>query len=123
MIRIVGIQRSARLEEEFILLQNQSSMRQNLRGHALMNESARMGDLAKGMFQVLTDDEMIGPGQFVLVRTGSGAGRWGTSRDGTKIYNTFLGLPRAVWGVDHGPVHILKVEHSYCERMTASMSV
>ena len=40
MIRIVGIQRAERPEEEFVLLQNQGGMRLNLRGHVILTDAA-----------------------------------------------------------------------------------
>lgn len=70
MIRIVGVQRASNPQKEFILLQNQGSLRLTLRGHLVASDQAiRNSDLAIGA-HAFSDDVAIGPGMYVLLHTG-----------------------------------------------------
>ena len=76
MIRIVGIQRSNHPSEEFVILQNQGSLRIQLRGHVLVSELAvATGSFSAGAF-IFSDDALIPAGMFVLLATGEGESRW-----------------------------------------------
>jgi hypothetical protein len=112
LIRIVGVQRSQNIGEEFVLLQNQGSMRQNLRGHLLLSETSYSGTPKQVLF---LDEIYVGPGQFVMVRSGSGDSGWKVSKDGTRMYCHFAQQSETQWG--QAGIHILHVQHSYCERV------
>lgn len=116
MLRIVGIQRSNNVLEEFILLQNHSSMRMKLRGHVLMSE-AYLSHYALNGILAFTDEELIHPGAFVLVHTGTGINRWAKTKQGALVYVCFAGSHQPLWNNAPGPIHILCTQHSYEERM------
>lgn len=116
MLRIVGIQRGEHPEREFVLLQNQGSMRVVLRGLMLLSESAlNRGDLKDEAF-VFRDTEVIPPGLFVLLSTGCGLPHWTRTKDGTNLFQTFMGRKATVWSRSEGPLHILSTHHSYVDR-------
>jgi hypothetical protein len=66
MLRIVGIQRSERVSEEFILLQNQCSMRLKLKGHVLMTENRVVAE-NEGFVHIFDQDELIHSGAFCSI--------------------------------------------------------
>ncbi|HRJ26737.1 MAG TPA: hypothetical protein PLO61_04400 [Fimbriimonadaceae bacterium] len=113
MLRIVGVQRSATVESEFVLLQNQSAMRIGIRGHALLSERDLLQ--ASGA-AVLNEDEIVPPSAYIMVRSGSGRNRWGKSKDGALVYHLFLGASRPLWPGESGALHLLHIQHSYSER-------
>lgn len=116
MLRIVGVQRSSQPEQEFILLQNQGSMRVVLRGLMLVHErSIETGDLAQGAF-VFRDTEVIPPGLFVMLSTGCGTPHWTRTKDGAHVFRTYIGSRSVAWSRSEGPIHILSPHHSYVER-------
>lgn len=123
MLRIVGVQRSESLSQEFVLLQNQGHMRIKLRGHILMSEDAIEGADLSNAAHVLKDDEYIPPGLFVLLSTGTGLPHWGKTKDGTYVYHTYMGLSRPFWNTHTGAIHILCPHHSYCERATEAFAM
>lgn len=112
MIRIVGLQRDLDPRKEFVLLQNQGSMRVCLKGHALLSESSS----EKPTFAVIREDACLMPGQYALIRTCSGTPRWDTKTDGYPVYYVYLGENESLWTEEYVPVHILAPQHSYCER-------
>lgn len=119
MIRIVGVQRSERANSEFVLLQNQGSLRINLRGHALISDSVLdSGDMWSAAF-VLGIDEVIRPGQYVVVYTGHGEARSTVNKEGVSVMYVYLGRSLPVWADQSAPIHILHTQHSYIERPTA----
>ena len=114
MVRIVGVQRSQDVTQEFVLLQNQGAMRVCLRGHAVVAESAHGVDCPHAAF-VLPDYIDLMPGQYALVRTGRGNPRWCHTEDGLHVYYTYLGRDVPVWSNQSGPFHLLAPQHSYIE--------
>lgn len=116
MLRIVGIQRSESSLEEFVLLQNHSSMRMRLRGHILMSE-AYLSHYALDSIYAFTDEEMIHPGAFVILHSGSGINRWAKTKQGSMVYMCYIGSREPLWCAQ-GPMHILSTQHTYEERST-----
>lgn len=116
MLRIVGIQRAEAPDREFVLLQNQGSMRACLRGLVLLSECAvNRGDFERGAF-VFRDEEHIPPGLYVLLTTGSGMPHWTRTKDGQYLYHAYMGRKSPVWSRLEGPLHLLSPNHSYVER-------
>jgi hypothetical protein len=117
MLRIVGVQRDMTPEKEFLLLQNQGSLRVVLKGHVVMAERAVLaGDLCR-FAHVFSEDESIHPGLYALLSTGSGLPHWGKTRDGSHVYHAYAGRQDSLWWSCDGPVHVLSPCHSYCERV------
>lgn len=117
MIRIVGIQKSERPEGEFVLMQNQGSMRVLLRGQTLLADSYLRGESQS--FHAFRDEVSIAPGQFVLLRSGHGPDGWITSKDGSYVYQSHIGSSETLWSRPCDALHILGIHHSYTERQTA----
>ena len=116
MIRIVGVQKSERADKEFILLQNQGSMRINLRGHCLIcDEAVGASDPSRGI-HVFADEEMVPAGMYVLLVSGGGEPRWARSRDGALIYYAYMNRAAPVWSRCEGTLHMLSPHHTYAER-------
>lgn len=116
MLRIVGIQRSDRVSEEFILLQNHCSMRLPLKGHILVSEK-RILSPDEGFIYVFPEEELIHPGAFVLLRCGYGDGRWGRTKQGTLVFTTYLNQKEFHWHHAGEKIHISSIQHSYEERV------
>lgn len=116
MLRIVGVQRSRNAEAEFLLLQNQGSLRVSLKGHVVLAERAvAKGDL--GAFaHVFSEDESIHPGLYALLSSGAGIPHWGKTKDGSHVYHAYAGRNEPLWADCEGPIHILSPSHTYCER-------
>ncbi len=123
MVRIVGIQRSPDPYCEFVLLQNQGSLRLSLRGHALLREDALESKDVDGLLHIFTDEVIIPPGVYILLHTGRGVPRWSRSRDGALVYVAFMERADSVWWGYHGPVHVLAPQHTYTERREALVAV
>lgn len=116
MLRIVGVQRTEIVEQEFLLLQNQGSLRVSLRGHVVMAERAIVrGDLFDAA-HVFTEDESIPAGLYVLLSTGSGRPHWGKTKDGAHVYHAYAGRMSPLWFDSEGPIYVLSPCHSYVER-------
>lgn len=121
MLRIVGVQRNAFAEQEFVLLQNQGSMRIALRGHVVLSECAvDSGDLG-GTAHAFRDDVTIPPGHYVILFSGSGVSRWARTKDGGQVYYTYMGRGDSVWQGSEGPLHVLNRVHTYAERREAQL--
>ena len=118
MLRIVGLQRNESAQREFVLLQNQGTLRLQLRGHILISDSTIEGSSTS--IHVLSDDVMIPGGTYVLVTTGIGESRWAKTKDGALVYYTFMNRENPVWPSEFGPVHVLGIQHSYAERPITS---
>jgi hypothetical protein len=119
VIRIVGIQKSPVPEKEFILLQNQGSLRIKLRGHVVASDHAFEGgqlDLAGHAFK---DDVLVPAGMFVILFSGSGTPRWARTKEGQMIFYAYMERVHSVWNDVSCPVHMLATQHSYAERPTA----
>ncbi len=115
MLRIVGVQRSDNSLEEFVLLQNHSSMRMRLRGHVIMSE-AYLSHYSLDSIYAFTDEEQIHPGAFVIVHSGFGINRWARTKQGSMVYMCYIGARESLWSVAPGPMHILSTQHTYEER-------
>ncbi len=115
MIRIVGIQRDICPHREFVLLQNQGSMRTSLRGHAIVGEEA-IQQPGSSSVHLFSEDVWISPGQYVLLYTGSGHQRWGRTKDGAHAYFAYANRRTSVWANSEGPIHILGTQHTFTER-------
>ena len=119
MIRIVGIQRSEIPEQEFVLLQNQGSLRLNLRGHLVMSQSALEGVELASVAHVFSEETLIPPGVYVVLSTGVGEPRWTKTKEGTLVYYAYMGRLHSVWDNCSGPIHILCTQHTYTGRMAS----
>jgi hypothetical protein len=119
LIRIVGVQRNANPNEEFVLLQNQGALRVNLRGHLLVSDSVFMGASIEGASHAFGDDVLIPAGAYVLLHSGAGEPRWARTKDFAYVYHVYAGVPKALWDRDAGPVHVLALQHTYVERREA----
>lgn len=116
MLRIVGLQRSENADREFLLLQNQGSMRITLKGHAIVSESAMLtGDLSMGSY-AFSDDIPIAPGLYVVLSTGAGNPRWARTKDGTNLYHAYMFREEPLWSRIELPIYVMSAQHSYSER-------
>lgn len=120
MIRIVGVQRSEDVTQEFVLLQNQGNMRVNLRGHALVADLELLGLEGAGALHLFADDMEIHAGAYVLLRTVPCRNHWSQCPEGQVIYYTSMHRGDLVWSRCDGALHLLKPQHTYCERSTVS---
>lgn len=122
MLRIVGLQRNESAQREFVLLQNQGTLRLQLRGHILIADATI--STPNGSSHVFAEDVIVPGGTYVLVTTGIGESRWAKTKDGALVFYTFMNRPAPIWTADLGPVHILAIQHSYTERpATATIRV
>ena len=119
MIRIVGLQRNESTTQEFVLLQNQGSLRLSLRGHLVVSDAAiERSDLTFAA-HAFSDDVLIPPGMYVLLVTGRGAPRWARTREGALVYYAYMNRDDSVWERVGGPVHVLSPHHTFAERPPA----
>jgi hypothetical protein len=116
MLRIVGVQRNDNPEREFVLLQNQGSMRISLRGYVLMSEQAIESGSLYATSHVFQDDIQIMPSAYVLLFTGTGENRWTRTKEGCNVYQTYAGQDRAIWNRLEGALHIMHAHHIFVER-------
>ena len=116
MIRIVGVQRNELPEKEFILLQNQGSLRINLKGHLVASENAIASSDLSFAAHALADEALIPPGMYVLLSTGCGEPKWTRAKDGAMIYYTYMNRTTSVWERSCGSVHLLSMQHTYADR-------
>lgn len=123
MIRIVGVQRSENIGQEFVLLQNQGSMRVHLKGHAVIADSALLDGPASSAVHLFSDEVDVMPGQFVLLRTCPGNGHWTMTNEGQRVYYTHMERLNPVWSRALGPVHVLAPQHTFCERSAEAVLV
>jgi hypothetical protein len=116
MLRIVGVQRSERPGDEFVLLQNQGSLKASLRGHALISECGLDNGSLDSAAYVFRDETCIPPGLYVLLSSGCGEPHWAKTRDGQPVYRVYLGRAKPLWTNLTGPLHVLAPQHTFCER-------
>jgi len=123
MIRIVGVQRNENISQEFVLLQNQGNMRLNLRGYALIAESAI--DETPGLQEafVISENIDIPAGHHVAIRTGSGQSGWCHKHDGYHVYHLFLGRNTPIWGRLQGDVILLAPSHKFSDKIIEKLLV
>lgn len=100
-----------------MLLQNQGSLRLNLRGHLVMSQSALEGAELASVAHVFSEEALIPPGVYVVLSTGVGEARWTKTKEGTLVYYAYMGRRHSVWDRCSGPIHILNTQHTYTERM------
>lgn len=115
MLRVIGIQRGAHVDEEFILLQNQGSMRVSLSGHVLMTAKALSCAGQSDALHAFNDDVLVPAGMYVLLYSGAGVPRWGRTKDGALIYFAYMARKAAVWS-DLSAIHVLHTHHTFSER-------
>ena len=123
MIRIVGVQKSDNIGQEFILLQNQGSMRVHLKGHAVIADAALVEGASSPAVHLFSDEIDVMPGQFVLLRTCPGSGHWSITNEGQRVYYTHMERLNPVWHRFPGPFHILAPQHTFCERPVEALLV
>ena len=114
MVRIVGLQRSEDVHSEFVLLQNQGSLRANLRGLTLL-AGCTVGTDRPALY-VFPDDVEVAPGNFVLLKSSPCPGRWCLTSDGQRVFYTGMGRSDVFWSKFRGEVHVLGIQHTFCER-------
>src|SRR3954463_5089108 len=119
VLRIVGVQKNAFAEQEFVLLQNQGSMRIALRGHVVLSECAvDSGDLGITA-HAFKDEVNVPPGMYVILFSGLGTSRWAKTKDGAMVYYSYMGRDASVWNRSAGAIHVLNKIHTYQERREA----
>lgn len=123
MIRIVGVQKSENIGQEFVLLQNQGSMRTKLRGHAVVSESTIQEGTTSPAWHLFADEVDIMPGQYVLLRTCMGQGHWATTAEGQRVYYAHMDRLNPIWERFDGPLHVLAPQHSFCDRSVEAILV
>lgn len=115
MLRIVGMQRSSDPEKEFVLVQNQGSMRIELRGHALMFIPDVNTSGAGVRFFPLLNSERVVPGGFVLISSGHGRDGLAKTIDGSQILRLFANQSKPLWSEESGNLSILATQHTFSE--------
>lgn len=123
MIRIVGVERNSDPAREFILLQNQGSLRQLLRGYAVVPDLMCDAAPSSSCWHIFADEVHVAPGVFILLRTGTGEPRWTQTRDGSRVYNSFMQRHESVWESVHGPIHVLTIQHTFAERTVPALTL
>jgi hypothetical protein len=121
LIRIVGVQRSHFPAEEFVLLQNQGSMRICLRGHLILSENGVESGECAGNVHIFSEDALIPAGMYVLLYTGEGVSRWAKTKEGSLVYYTFMNKEESIWHNSEAPLHLLSTQHSFTERRDAML--
>lgn len=119
MIRIVGVQRNAFAEQEFVLLQNQGSNQISLRGHLVLSDCAWESGEMRDQAHVFRDDVEIPPDMYVILFSGHGSPRWAHTKDGTRVYYAYMGRDSSVWTRAEGPLHVLQRTHSFSQSREA----
>lgn len=115
-MRIVGVQRSEFPDEEFVLFQNQGTLRECLRGHVVLSEAALENAERLELSHVFRDEEQIPSGMYVILYTGHGKPRWARTKENALVYFAYMGRDRSVWNNCPGPLHLLVKQHSYVHR-------
>ena len=116
MIRIVGVQRHEETANEFVLLQNQGSMKINLKGHIVAAQSVVDAGDASEALHIFSDDVDVLPGMYVLLRTCSGVGHWNHSHERYSTYYAYMHRRAPVWSRNPGPVLVMAPQHKWVER-------
>ena len=116
MIRIVGLQRHDDIAKEFVLLQNQGSMKVALKGHVVAAQSVVDGGELLDAIHIFTDDVEVLPGMYVLLRTCPGVGHWNHTHDRYSTYYGYMHRLTPVWLKQSGAVHVMAPQHRYVER-------
>lgn len=115
MLRIIGAQRTGDAATEFVLLQNQCSLKVHLKGHFLLTEvTLNSGDVSSSS-HLFTDDVSVPAGAFVILSTGTGEPHWSRSKDGALLFCSYMNRSTAAWA-DGTTLHLLAPQHSFSER-------
>lgn len=122
MIRIVGVQRNDSPGEEFVLFQNQGTLREVLRGHVVLSELALENSQNLDLSHVFRDDELVPSGMYVILYTGKGKPRWARTKENALVYFTYMNREESVWAHCPGPLHLLVKQHSYAARQATLMA-
>ena len=122
MIRIVGVQRSECPEEEFVLFQNQGTLRENLRGHVVLSEMALECGEHLGLSHVFREEEQVPSGMYVILYSGKGKPRWARTKDNAMVFFAYMGREESVWSKCPGPLHLLVKQHSFANRQMSLMA-
>ena len=122
MIRIVAIQRSSEVCEEFVLLQNHGSMMVNLKGHALLAECLDGEEPELTAAHVFTDDIDVPAGQYVLLRTCPCRSGW-RQADNHIVYLSSMMRIEPYWKEGFGTIHLLRPQHAFCDKRPAATRV
>ncbi|MFN8138434.1 MAG: hypothetical protein U0R49_01405 [Fimbriimonadales bacterium] len=114
MMRIVGVQPHGDPQQEFVLLQNQGILKDNLRGHILLDEDAMQEDGALDCRRVyaFSQDIIIPASAYVMLVSGEGESGWGRSRDGSLVYTQYWNRRGPVWFPAFGKLKLLGVVHA-----------
>lgn len=116
MIRIVGIQRNECPDQEFVLFQNQGTLRETLRGHVVLSEEALDRPEMMTYTHVFREEEQVPSGMYVILYTGHGTPRWTRTKDGALVYFAYMGRESSLWCDCIGPLHLLNRQHSFAAR-------
>ncbi len=119
MIRIVGLQRNESTAQEFVLLQNQGSLRLSLRGHLVVSDAAIEHSDLSFAAHAFNDDVQVPPGMYILLATGRGNPRWVRTKEGALVYYAYMNRDTSVWERASGSVHVLCPQHTFAERAPA----
>jgi hypothetical protein len=121
MIRIVGVQRSEVPSEEFVLFQNQGTLRECLRGHVVLSETALASGDCLTLSHVFREEEQVPSGMYVILYTGFGTPRWARTKDNALVYFAYMNRTESVWSQCPGPLHLLVKQHSYVARQASQL--
>ena len=116
MIRIVGVQRNECPDQEFVLFQNQGTLRESLRGHVVLSEEALDRADLMACSHVFREEEQVPSGMYVILYSGHGTPRWAKTKDNALVYFCYMGRDRSVWNDLLGPLHLLNRQHSFAAR-------
>jgi hypothetical protein len=122
VIRIVGVQRNDSPDEEFVLFQNQGTLRETLRGHVVLSEMALECGDHQALSHVFRDEEQVPSGMYVILYTGCGKPRWGRTKDQALVYFAYMNRDESVWTQCPGPLHLLVRQHSFAARQISQMA-
>ena len=99
-----------------MLLQNQGSMKVNLKGHVVAAQSVvDAGDVSEAI-HIFSDDVFVLPGMYVLLRTCSGVGHWNHTHDRYSTFYAYMHRRVPVWSRHIGPLHVMAPQHKWVER-------
>lgn len=115
----MGLQRNESTAQEFVLLQNQGSLRLNLRGHMVLSDAAIEASDLSFSAHAFNDDVQVPPGMYVLLSTGRGTPRWTRTKEGALVYYAFMNRDACVWERVAGSLHVLSTQHTFTERAPA----
>lgn len=79
---------------------------------------AYLSHYALDAIYAFTDEELIHPGAFALLYTGTGINRWARTKEGSLVYICYIGARQSIWNQAPGPLHILGTQHTYEERQS-----